>query len=326
MSNVTNPPGPLNPTNPQRSTEPTKPGTDKFKNLMRIDKSNEEQKKRKKRQEEAEEETKAEIQTTAVSAERAAETKRKEKFPKVQKIGESEKKQTKHQKRPEEISLEAENENIVPSAPKVAQSLELPTPEEAKTAVPTARHQTPSQIQEEEEQQIIQQEEKISQEFKLQPEEKKPHEKKEERLPSILPTASELGPLFLAPAAEMPPAYTLLSAETLALFERMVSVMSILHDSGITETVIHLNTPEFAHSFLAGSQIVIREYSTAPLTYNIELVGNPQAVALFTKNLPLLKSAFQEGKHRFRVNRLESTLSRDETPKVKRKEDLSEET
>ena len=105
----------------------------------------------------------------------------------------------------------------------------------------------------------------------------------------------------------------------------MISVISILKDSGVTETTIHLISPEFANSQLFGSQVIIREYSTAPLVYNIEFMGNPQAARLFQKNLNQLRSAFNDPKYRFRVNRLEASISNEEYRRVERKKNPAEE-
>ena len=60
---------------------------------------------------------------------------------------------------------------------------------------------------------------------------------------------------------------------------------------GKTETTIHLN--EQQSQLLQGAEIVISQVSTAPGSYNIELKGPPQAVALFQDNLEKLKKAFQ---------------------------------
>jgi hypothetical protein len=67
--------------------------------------------------------------------------------------------------------------------------------------------------------------------------------KKETTAPSTLappPASSTLGPLFIAPPPQTAPAYTLLSGEMLALFEKMVSQIFIMQANGINETTIHL--------------------------------------------------------------------------------------
>ncbi|MGR3973892.1 MAG: hypothetical protein QRY72_04940 [Candidatus Rhabdochlamydia sp.] len=121
------------------------------------------------------------------------------------------------------------------------------------------------------------------------------------------PLPQQNAPFFLTPPSSTPAAYTLLSPEALALFEKMVAVMTVMHTSGITETIIYLNPEEFSSSFL-NAQIIIREYSTAPLMYNIELLGNPSAVALFQKHRSLLEESFKEEKRKYKINRLEISL------------------
>ncbi|MGH2613486.1 MAG: hypothetical protein ACRDFB_10630, partial [Rhabdochlamydiaceae bacterium] len=175
----------------------------------------------------------------------------------------------------------------------------------------------------EEEAEIVQKED-VAENFKKAVAHKEESKKETEQQISNAPSTTTLGPLFLSPAATTTPAYALLDPQTLALFEKMISVISILKDSGITETTLHLSTPEFANSQFYGAQIIIREYSTAPLAYNIEFFGNPLAAETFRKNLPLLRSAFNDPKYRFRINRLESSISQEDHPRVERKKESSD--
>ena len=103
-----------------------------------------------------------------------------------------------------------------------------------------------------------------------------------------------------------PPPYTGMSSQVLDLYERMVGVMTIMTDSKMTETVITLNAPKFASSVFYGTQIIIQEYASAPKAFNIQLNGNPQAVALFQGNADDLMAAFQYGNYNFRVNRMDT--------------------
>jgi hypothetical protein len=121
------------------------------------------------------------------------------------------------------------------------------------------------------------------------------------------------------PTPEALPSYANIHPQVMELFDRMVGVMTVMSMSGITETVITLNTPQFASSVFFGSQIIIQEYSTAPQAYNIQLNGSAQAVALFQGNADDLMAAFQAGNYNFRVNRLE-TGHLTERPLFKRKE------
>ncbi len=176
-----------------------------------------------------------------------------------------------------------------------------------------------------EEEEQVEQKEEVAEEFKKVVSRKEESKKESVQQPSTGPSTTVLGPSFLAPASQVAPAYSLLSADALALFEKMVSVISILKDSGVTETTLHLTSPEFANSQFYGAQIIIREYSSAPLTYNIEFLGNPLATEQFRKNLTTLRSAFDDPKYRFRVHRLESSISNEPYPRVERKKGSEDE-
>jgi hypothetical protein len=158
-------------------------------------------------------------------------------------------------------------------------------------------------------------------------EEKKGEEK--EKLPTIeeLPTAMGQ-PTDLAPAPDVPsaieplPPYASLPSQVQELFDRMAGVMTVMQLSGMTETVITLNAPQFASSVFFGSQIIIQEFSTAPKAFNVQLNGQPQAVALFQEHTDDLMAAFQKGNYAFRINRLETGHQTDR-PLFKRKESAS---
>ncbi len=133
-------------------------------------------------------------------------------------------------------------------------------------------------------------------------------------------TTSELtGAVQSPPAPETLPSYAHLHPQVMEIFDRMVGVMTVMTLSGMTETTITLNAPQFASSVFFGTQIIIQEYSTAPQAFNIQLNGTPQAVALFQGNANDLMAAFQAGNYNFRVNRLETGYLT-ERPLFKRKE------
>ena len=138
----------------------------------------------------------------------------------------------------------------------------------------------------------------------------------EGRAEALLPTSF---PSETTPPSPTPP-YAYLHPQVLELFERMVGVMTIATYNGATETTISLNSPQFASSVFYGAQIIIREYSTAPKVFNIELLGNEQAIELFQGNAEDLMAAFQSGNYTFRVNQLQTGLLRSEKPLFHRKE------
>jgi hypothetical protein len=130
--------------------------------------------------------------------------------------------------------------------------------------------------------------------------------------PVELPPATPPGPQPLSP-------YLTLHPRVQELFDRMVGVMTVMHMSGVTETTITLNSPQFASSLFFGAQITIQEFATAPKAFNIQLNANPEAIALFQGNAQDLMAAFQAGNYTFRINRLETGYLA-ERPLFRRKE------
>ncbi len=123
-----------------------------------------------------------------------------------------------------------------------------------------------------------------------------------------LPAPTELAQSLPPPifGLETLPPYAHMDLQVQELFDRMVGVMTVMNLSGMTETVMTLNSPQFASSVFFGSQIIIQEFSTAPQTFNIQLNGSAQAVALFQGNADDLMAAFAAGNYNFRINRLET--------------------
>jgi hypothetical protein len=298
--------------------EPAKPGTEKFKDLMKVDKQGDQQKKKKKRQEESEEEMKAELRTGGVTPEKALEGARKiEKFPKIQKVGESEKKQPQQQKRAEEAAALEEEAAVNINRQKI-EAFNLEKVESAtleKTAKPPAYTGEVIEKQEETQKKFAAIEKEEERKISISK-----HVKKETAAtqPAVQPAATTLGPSFIAPATTTP-GYMQLNTEMLALFEKMVSLIMVMQAKGDTETIIHLNTPEFAHSVFAGAQISIKEFSTAPYVFNIEFIGTDQNVALFNSNSASLRAAFDSEKRNYSINRIEGRL-KTERPQFHRKE------
>lgn len=102
--------------------------------------------------------------------------------------------------------------------------------------------------------------------------------------------------------------YLRLSTQVMEIFERIVGVLTVMTQEGITKTTMTLDSPHFANSLLFGSEIVITEYSTAPKAFNIEFLGTPQAVNLMQGNIEELLAAFSAGHYTFKVNRIEASL------------------
>lgn len=131
-------------------------------------------------------------------------------------------------------------------------------------------------------------------------------------------------PLPAAPPMVIQP-YMQLTPEMLAVFEKMIGVMSVMNTSGITQTTIHLTSPQFASSLFYGAQIVIKEYSTAPRAYNIQILGSAKAVDYLQGKLTTLTTALQKGEYAFTVNRLETGLLKSDRVRVTRKKNVKDE-
>lgn len=283
MADVTKIPG-SRPTEPPRGPrEPAKPGTEKFKELMKVDKSDEEQKKKKKRQEQAQEDAKARLVAEAAAADQTPLKSAPTSFPKSQKSVEIEKK----------IEETAQIEKAAsPPEPPPLEPLISETPPPPELPIVKEKPSLPLPLKKE----------------------KTPEE-------TIAPVSSSLGPLLLPPAPESAPAYTLLKPEVLSLFERMVSQIVIMQNSGVNETTIHLNTPDFYNSIFAGARIVIKEWSTAPLAYNIEFFGTQQNTGYFQQNIPGLWAAFNSEKRSYKIQDIKASFEReDDRPLFHRKD------
>ncbi len=108
-------------------------------------------------------------------------------------------------------------------------------------------------------------------------------------------------PLIDSPSldASAPPSYSRLSSQVYELFERLVGLITIQQLSGNSKTTVTLNMPD---SVFHNSEIVLEKFSTAPHTFNVQLLGSPQAVALFEANMNDLVAAFQDTKRAFEIN------------------------
>ncbi|MES2199663.1 MAG: hypothetical protein V4489_05810 [Chlamydiota bacterium] len=128
---------------------------------------------------------------------------------------------------------------------------------------------------------------------------------------------SQPSPFFFSIPENLSTSYTnlhRLSPDTFALFERMVGVITVTQNTtGISETTLNLNQPQFASSVFFGSRITIEECDSAPKEFNIRFCGTEEAVKAFTAHKQELEIALTEGfenkRFRFKVQRIETDLS-----------------
>jgi hypothetical protein len=325
MADVTKIPGPV-PNEPTReSREAGKPSKSFADTMKKVGKSGEREKKKQKRQQESEDETKAELSTTGATPDKHVESTKKTEGYKIQKVGESEKRQSMAQKRAEESAAAEETAAASVNRQKI-ESINLDQVNSAtvekKGATPSYTGEIPQQEKAEETVSAV--EKKEEETIAIRRKEKK-ERAEQQGSPVSTPASSTLGPLFIAPPPQVAPAYTLLNGEMLAIFEKMVSQIFIMQANGLNETTIHLNTPEFASSIFSGAQIVIREYSTAPLSFNIEFLGTDQNSLYFQQNIASLRAAFASEKRNYSIHRIDSGLQRKgEKPLFHRKEKTSD--
>jgi hypothetical protein len=115
-----------------------------------------------------------------------------------------------------------------------------------------------------------------------------------------------------------------LSAEIQALFEKMAGTMILLSSSLETETSVFLDAPQFASSPFYGSRITIKEFSTAPKAFNIEIATNPAALSLLQTHQAALMTSFQQGNFNFSIGRIDTEIQNNDRPLFHRKESISQ--
>ncbi|MCK4934024.1 MAG: hypothetical protein KAR79_00395 [Simkaniaceae bacterium] len=138
-----------------------------------------------------------------------------------------------------------------------------------------------------------------------------PPEKKKEKIDtsSLAIEGKEVAPEStpnIAPTTAAP-AYTKLNPQVFELFEKMVGLITIQKDTGVTTTTITIN---MKNSVFDGSEIVLEHYSTAPNSFNIRLQAAPEAVALLSANMTALVESFKQTTVDYSVNVLPPTLQK----------------
>ena len=119
-----------------------------------------------------------------------------------------------------------------------------------------------------------------------------------------IPLPSYEAPVIPLESTETP-SYTKLSAEAYELLETMAGVILIQKDKTKTSTTITLNMP---NSVFNGAKLVLDQYSTAPMIYNVQLLGSPEAIKAFEANQNTLSKSFEEAQYNFEVNILKPSL------------------
>ncbi len=109
------------------------------------------------------------------------------------------------------------------------------------------------------------------------------------------------------------------------LVESTQSGITHLTDRGMKETWITLDGTRFTDTALEGVKLVIREFSTAPLAYNVELRCSPTSLAHLQSLLPSLTAAIQQEHHSFVIHKIDAYLHDSPPPLIHRKESAADE-
>jgi hypothetical protein len=102
-----------------------------------------------------------------------------------------------------------------------------------------------------------------------------------------------------------------------AIFEKMASCMIVMSSSNEVETTLVLDNPS---SIFFGTKITIREFSSAPKAFNVEIASFAQTIHMIESNKIDLLSAFQNGNFNFSIHRFETHIQNEDRPVLHRKE------
>lgn len=131
---------------------------------------------------------------------------------------------------------------------------------------------------------------------KNHPEQKTPHGEGTNQISS----QSLLGEIEVTDTSE-------LSLEISSLIEEMANYVKIESENGISTITVKIG---MEGSLFNGAEVVIDHYDTAPHSFNLQLMGTPEATELFNANLGALRASL--GAHAalksFQINLLEPIL------------------
>jgi hypothetical protein len=97
-----------------------------------------------------------------------------------------------------------------------------------------------------------------------------------------------------------------LPKEVYELFAKMVGLLMIEEGKGISITTIKINMPK---SVFDECEIRLEHFDTAPNSFNIQLIGNPNAIALFNSNFTQIANSLKTGGYNFQANLKRPILS-----------------
>lgn len=152
-----------------------------------------------------------------------------------------------------------------------------------------------------------------------------PNKKEEKSLFDLVQEEAVLAAPLLFPIHSEAPSFEVSSgiAHVEIVIEQVVGQMTSLHENGDTETSFSLDAPEFASSPFYGTKIIIKEFSTAPKAFNVEILTTSQALQVLHAHKMHFLEAFCGKKLPFSIERLDIALSTEEEFLFQRKDPAS---
>jgi hypothetical protein len=148
---------------------------------------------------------------------------------------------------------------------------------------------------------------------------KKKEKSEEEQAEEALLTPGSPMPFTGVAPTKAPEAtpYSRLSPQLRELFDKMVGMITVQSQTGVTTTTVTVHLP---NSPLQGVQIILQQFDTARHSFNIQLEGTPEQLNLLNSNMGDLAAAFAGGKYSFSANLLTPQLLTKSPHLIHRKE------
>jgi hypothetical protein len=127
----------------------------------------------------------------------------------------------------------------------------------------------------------------------------------------IAPSTSPFAGMQILSLASPVAGVSALTTEMEVLFEKMASTMLVMTSSGEQETTLFLDGAQFSSSPFFGTRITIKEFSTAPKIFNVEIASQQAALHVLAAHTGSLMAAFESNKFSFSVHRLTTQLQED---------------
>ena len=115
-----------------------------------------------------------------------------------------------------------------------------------------------------------------------------------------------------------------ISQETLKIFDKMCSEMTIMHTEACTKTTITLRSLTLRNSPLYGSKITIEEFNTAPKLFNVTIQTKAPVMEAVQVQMAGFMNFIRNKELAFGINRLDTVLLSEEDSLYKEKEEKND--